>query len=69
MRSEKITASDSGTVLGQNKHEPIYSFLIKKVFGSTFETNEACYHGKKFENIVTLMYEYKYQKHRHHRPR
>lgn len=60
MRSEKITASDCGTVLGQNKHEPVYSFLIKKVFGSTFETNEACYHGKKFENIVTLMYEYKY---------
>ena len=60
MRSEKITASDCGTVLGQNKHEPVYSFLIKKVFGSTFETNNACYHGKKFENIVTLMYEYKY---------
>jgi putative phage-type endonuclease len=60
MRSEKITASDCGTVLGQNKHEPVYSFLIKKVFGSTFETNDACYHGKKFENIVTLMYEYKY---------
>jgi len=60
MRNEKITASDSGTVLGQNKYEPIYSFIIKKVFGSTFETNEACYHGKKFENIVTLMYEYKY---------
>lgn len=60
MRSEKITASDCGTVLGQNKHEPVYSFIIKKVFGSTFETNEACYHGKKFEYIVTLMYEYKY---------
>lgn len=60
MRSEKITASDCGTVLGQNKYEPVYSFLIKKVFGSTFETNDACYHGKKFENIVTLMYEYKY---------
>ena len=60
MRSEKITASDCGTVLGQNKHEPVYSFLLKKVFGSTFETNDACYHGKKFENIVTLMYEYKY---------
>jgi putative phage-type endonuclease len=57
MRSGKITASDGGAVLGQNKYEPQYNFILKKVFGSTFETNDACYHGKKFENAVTLMYE------------
>jgi putative phage-type endonuclease len=58
MRSGKITASDGGAVLGENKHEPAYNFIMKKVFGSTFETNLACYHGKKFEQVVTMMYEY-----------
>ena len=57
MRNGKITASDGGAVLGMNKHEPVYNFILKKVFGSTFTTNDACYHGKKFENAVTLMYE------------
>lgn len=57
MRSGKITASDGGTVLGKNKYEAQYNFILKKVLGSTFETNEACYHGKKFENAVTLTYE------------
>lgn len=57
MRSGKITASDGGAVLGENKHEPQFNFILKKVLGSTFETNLACYHGKKFENVVTLMYE------------
>jgi putative phage-type endonuclease len=60
MRNNKITASDCGAVLGENKYEPIYNFIHKKVFGSTFETNNSCYHGKKFENVVTLMYEYNY---------
>ena len=56
-RNKSITASDCGCVLGENKHEPVFNFVIKKVFGSTFGTNIFCYHGKKFENVVTLMYE------------
>ena len=60
MRNNKITASDCGAVLGENKYEPQFNFILKKVFGSTFETNNSCYHGKKFENVVTLMYEYNY---------
>ena len=59
MRNGKITASDGGAVVGKNKHEPQYNFIMKKVFGSIFETGEACYHGKKFEQAVTLTYEYK----------
>jgi putative phage-type endonuclease len=59
MRHGKITASDGGAVLGENKHEPSYNFILKKVLGSNFETNLACYHGKKFEQVVTMMYEYK----------
>ena len=60
MRNNKITASDCGAVLGENKYEPQFNFILKKVFGSIFETNDSCYHGKKFENVVTLMYEYNY---------
>ena len=56
-RNKSITASDCGSVIGENKHEPVYGFVIKKVFGQIFGTNVFCYHGKKFENVVTLMYE------------
>jgi len=56
-RNKSITASDCGCVLGENKYEQVYNFVFKKVFGSTFGTNVDCYHGKKFENVVTLMYE------------
>ncbi len=58
MRNNKITASDTGTVLNENKHEPQYMFIHAKVFGKTFESNSFCYHGKKFENVVKLIYEF-----------
>lgn len=57
-RNKLISASDAGCVLDLNKHEAPYKFIHKKVFGSTFKTNDACYHGKKFEQVVTMMYEY-----------
>ena len=57
MRNEKITGSDAGCILSMNKHEPQYNFILKKVLGSTFEGNYACYHGKVFEEVVTMMYE------------
>jgi len=49
MRNGKITASDAGCVVGLNKYEHVYKFVHKKVFGSTFKTNQACYHGKKLD--------------------
>lgn len=58
-RDGKITASDGGTVLGENKYEFPYKFYIKKVKGSLFTGNEACYHGKKFENVATMIYSYR----------
>ena len=58
IRDESVTASDTGTVVGQNPYQKQYEFIYKKVFGSVFETNAACYHGKKFENAVTMMYEH-----------
>ncbi len=59
IRYEKITASDGGQVLGQNKYDAQFNFLIKKTVGSPFKSNEACYHGKKFEQSATMIYEYR----------
>ncbi|CAH6421471.1 YqaJ viral recombinase [uncultured virus] len=59
IRNNKITASDGGTVLGLNKYEPMYSFILKKTVGSPFRSNEYCYHGKKFEDVATMIYEYR----------
>lgn len=56
-RDTLISASDGGCVVGVNKHESPYKFIIKKVFGSTFKSNEFCYHGKKYEQIATMIYE------------
>ncbi len=58
IRNESITASDCGTVLNQNKYEKQFGFIKKKVYGSVFETNYACYWGKKYENAINLMYEH-----------
>ena len=58
LRHKVISASDGGTALGLNKFEAQYKFIYKKVFGSTFETNQACYWGKCFENAVVRSYEY-----------
>ncbi len=57
MRESVISASDGGCVVGSNKHEAPYKFIMKKVFGSTFKSNEFCYHGKKYEEIATMIYE------------
>lgn len=56
-RDTLISASDGGCVVGVNKHESPYKFIVKKVFGSTFKSNEFCYHGKKYELIATMIYE------------
>ena len=58
-RDTLISASDGGTVVNLNPYESQYSFILKKVFGKPFETSEACYHGKKFEQVATMVYEYK----------
>ena len=59
MREGKITASDGGTVIGQNKHEPQFEFILKKVVGREFTSNKFCYHGKKLEEIATMIYRYR----------
>lgn len=58
-RKEKITASDGGCVVGLNSHEPQWKFVLKKVIEQPFQSNIFCYHGKKLEEIATMVYEYR----------
>jgi hypothetical protein len=58
-RRERITASDGGCVLGENPYEDQYLFVIKKVSEPEFQYNENCYHGNKYEEIATNIYEYR----------
>lgn len=57
-RDGKITASDAGVVIGENKYEQPYRMIVKKT-RETFQNNEATYHGKKYEDIAKLIYEYR----------
>lgn len=59
MRESKITASDGGTALDKNKYEQQYSVILKKITKVPFSGKKACYHGKKFEHIATMIYQYR----------
>lgn len=59
MREGAITASDGGCILGMNKYEPTYKFILKKCVGSDFKSNKFCYHGKKLEEPATMVYAYR----------
>lgn len=60
LRNNKITASDAGCVINDNKYEPPYKMIIKKVFTPPFTNNHACSHGKKYEAIAIMIYEKRY---------
>jgi putative phage-type endonuclease len=60
LRETAITASDGSSALGTHKYETLYSFLFKKLGLQPFETNAHCYHGTKYEQIATMIYEIKY---------
>ena len=59
MRNGVASASDGGTVVGLNPYEKQFDFIIKKVHGRPFETSVDCYHGKKYEEVATMAYEYR----------
>lgn len=59
MRENKITASDGGTVLGQSPYDAQYKFILKKTTDVPFLSNRFCYHGKKMEEIATMIYAYR----------
>jgi len=61
-RDQKITASDIGLCVGDDTHQMVYFFLVKK-FRETFSNNPHTYHGKKLEAIATMIYEYRMNVH------
>ena len=59
LRDKRATASDGGCILNENHYEPQYKFLIKKVMRPPFTGAKNCYHGCKYEQTATLLYEYR----------
>lgn len=58
-RDKSITASDGGCAIGENHYEDEYMMIAKKLGWKPFGGNAACYHGKKLEDIATMIYEYR----------
>lgn len=56
MRNQMITASDIGSVLGVGKYGSSNSVLLKKCGFDKFLDNKFVHHGKKYEQIATLIY-------------
>lgn len=54
-----ISASDCGAVLGENEHDLQGKFILKKIKEQPFQENENCYHGKKYEDISKMIYQYR----------
>jgi putative phage-type endonuclease len=57
-RDQQITASDIGLCVGDDHYNESYYVIIKKL-RETFANNPNTYHGKKFEENATLIYEYR----------
>lgn len=56
-RHNRITASDTAAAIDENPYEPVESFILKKCDPEhQFLDNANVYHGKKFEQIATLIY-------------
>jgi len=56
-RHNRITASDTAAAIDENPYEPVEAFILKKCDPDhQFLDNANVYHGKKFEQIATLIY-------------
>jgi putative phage-type endonuclease len=58
-RETMITASAIASAIGCNHHEPQYRFILSKLVQLPFLGEKPAYHGKKFESISTMIYEYR----------
>lgn len=57
-RKGRITASDIATALDHNPYEPWEEFIIKKCDPDyPFYDNDTVFHGKKYEEIATMIYQ------------
>lgn len=60
-RYNRITASDTATAIDENPYEPFEKFIQKKCDPNyPFKDNNAVAHGKKYEDIATLIYQHIY---------
>jgi putative phage-type endonuclease len=59
MRNNMLTASDWGTVLGENHYSNSNEVLKKKCGDDTFITNAAMQWGNKYEDVAVLIYEHR----------
>ena len=59
MRNNMLTASDWGTVLGENHYSNSNEVLKKKCGDDNFITNAAMQWGNKYESVAVLIYEYR----------
>jgi putative phage-type endonuclease len=59
MRNNMLTASDWGTVLGENHYSNSNEVLKKKCGDDTFITNAAMQWGNKYESVAVLIYEHR----------
>lgn len=58
-RDKLASASDGGCIVGVNSHEAPFKFLTKKVIKPPFKSNMFCHHGTKYEQIATMIYEFR----------
>jgi len=60
-RYNRITASDMATAIDSNPYESVESFICKKCDPNfPFLDNDFVFHGKKYEQIATSLYEHIY---------
>ena len=60
-RFNRITASDMATAIDCNPYESVESFICKKCDPDfPFLDNDFVFHGKKYEQIATMLYEHLY---------
>ena len=59
MRNNMLTASDWGTILGENHYSNSNEVLKKKCGDDNFITNPAMQWGNKYESVAVLVYEYR----------
>ena len=59
MRNNMLTASDWGTVLGENHYSNSNEVLKKKCGDNAFFTNAAMQWGNKYESVAVLIYEHR----------
>ncbi len=60
-RFNRITASDMATAIDMNPYESVESFICKKCDPNfPFLDNDFVFHGKKYEQIATSLYEHLY---------